>query len=308
MDLSMVILIVCVLLAAVLIALFFVFGRSEAAYTLDIGGGAPRASGGRDESAETTFSSRLMGFGIVIGAAFTALLARLWSMQLVSTDDYTEQAESNRTRTVTTAAPRGRILDRNGTEIVTNRSSLTVVAESDVSDDEIEMQILANLIGMPRQAVYRKIIDSSEGAQSLRTVSTDVSRRVVAYIGEHPAVFEGVSVQQRSQRSYPQGSIAAHVVGYTGAVTSEQLESSDSDESAVQYKSGDIVGQSGVGFGQERYRLRHYFAGGIQGRSFESGIRRRSYQGGKLSFDRSATWFGKLQTKRSGNLSVRFGQ
>ena len=246
MDLSMVILIVCVLLAAVLIALFFVFGRSEAAYTLDIGGGAPRASGGRDESAETTFSSRLMGFGIVIGAAFTALLARLWSMQLVSTDDYTEQAESNRTRTVTTAAPRGRILDRNGTEIVTNRSSLTVVAESDVSDDEIEMQILANLIGMPRQAVYRKIIDSSEGAQSLRTVSTDVSRRVVAYIGEHPAVFEGVSVQQRSQRSYPQGSIAAHVVGYTGTVTSEQLESSDSDESAVQYKSGDIVGQSGV--------------------------------------------------------------
>ncbi len=246
MDLSMVILIVCVLLAAALIVLFFVFGRSEAAYTFDIGGGAPRASGGRDESAETTFSSRLMGFGVVIAAAFTALLARLWSMQLVSSDDYTEQAESNRTRTVTTAAPRGRILDRNGNEIVTNRSSLTVVAESDVSDDEIEMQILANLIGMPRQAVYRKIIDSSEGAQSLRTVSTDVSRRVVAYIGEHPAVFEGVSVQQRSQRSYPQGSIAAHVVGYTGTVTSEQLESSDSDESAVQYKSGDIVGQAGV--------------------------------------------------------------
>ncbi len=246
MDFSLAILIVCVVIAVALIILFFMFGRSEAAYTLDIGGGAPRAAGGRDESAETTFSSRLLGFGVVIGAAFAALLARLWSMQLVSSEDYTEQAESNRTRTVTTAAPRGRILDRNGAEIVTNRSSLTVVAESDVSDDEIEMQILANLIGMPRQAVYRKIIDTSEGAQSLRTVSTDVSRRVVAFIGEHPAVFDGVYVQQRSQRAYPQGSIASHVVGYTGTVTSEQLESSDSDESAVQYKSGDIVGQSGV--------------------------------------------------------------
>ncbi len=246
MDLSLLIVIVCAVIAVVFIALFLVFGRSEAAYTFDIGGGAPRASGGRDESAETTYSSRLVGFAAVIGAIFAALLARLWSMQLVSSDEYTKEAESNRTRTVTTAAPRGRILDRNGAEIVSNRSSLTVVADADVADDEVEMQLLANLIGMPRQAVYRKVIDSSEGAQSVRTVATDVSRRVVAYLGEHPAAFSGVSVQQRSQRSYPQGMLAAHVVGYTGTVTAEQLEASGSDDSSVQYKSGDVVGQAGV--------------------------------------------------------------
>ncbi|MBS6400936.1 MAG: penicillin-binding protein 2 [Atopobiaceae bacterium] len=246
MDLSLLIVIVCAVIAVVFIALFLVFGRSEAAYTFDIGGGAPRASGGRDESAETTYSSRLVGFAAVIGGIFAALLARLWSMQLVSSDEYTKEAESNRTRTVTTAAPRGRILDRNGAEIVSNRSSLTVVADADVADDEVEMQLLANLIGMPRQAVYRKVIDSSEGAQSVRTVATDVSRRVVAYLGEHPAAFSGVSVQQRSQRSYPQGTLAAHVVGYTGTVTAEQLEASGSDDSSVQYKSGDVVGQAGV--------------------------------------------------------------
>lgn len=246
MDLSLLIVIVCAVIAVVFIALFLVFGRSEAAYTFDIGGGAPRASGGRDESAETTYSSRLVGFAAVIGAIFAALLARLWSIQLVSSDEYTKEAESNRTRTVTTAAPRGRILDRNGAEIVSNRSSLTVVADADVADDEVEMQLLANLIGMPRQAVYRKVIDSSEGAQSVRTVATDVSRRVVAYLGEHPAAFSGVSVQQRSQRSYPQGTLAAHVVGYTGTVTAEQLEASGSDDSSVQYKSGDVVGQAGV--------------------------------------------------------------
>lgn len=246
MDLSLLIVIVCAVIAVVFIALFLVFGRSEAAYTFDIGGGAPRASGGRDESAETTYSSRLVGFAAVIGAIFAALLARLWSMQLLSSDEYTKEAESNRTRTVTTAAPRGRILDRNGAEIVSNRSSLTVVADADVADDEVEMQLLANLIGMPRQAVYRKVIDSSEGAQSVRTVATDVSRRVVAYLGEHPAAFSGVSVQQRSQRSYPQGTLAAHVVGYTGTVTAEQLEASGSDDSSVQYKSGDVVGQAGV--------------------------------------------------------------
>lgn len=246
MDTSLVIVVVCVVLAVVLIVLFIVFGRSEANYTFDIGGGAPRAAGGSDNSSESTFSSRLAGFGVAIGAVFAALVARLWSMQLISSDEYVQEAESNRTRTVTSAAPRGRILDRNGVEIVTNRSSLTVVAESDVADDEIEMQLLGNLIGMPRQAVYRKVIDTSEGAQSVRTVSTDVSRRVVAYLGEHPAAFSGVSVQQRSTRAYPQGSLAAHVVGYTGTVTSEQLEASSTDDSAVQYKSGDVVGQAGV--------------------------------------------------------------
>lgn len=246
MDLSLVIVIVCAVIAAALIVLFIVFGRSEAAYTLDIGGGSPCASGGSDNSGETTFSSRIAGMAAVVGGVFVALLARLWSMQLVSSDEYAQEAESNRTRTVTTAAPRGRILDRNGVELVSNRSSLTVVSEADVAEDEIKMQLLGNLIGMPRQAVYRKIVDTTEGAQSLRTVSTDVSRRVVAYIGEHPAVFEGVSVQQRTQRSYPQGSLAAHVVGYTGTVTSSQLEQSATDESSVTYQSGDVVGQSGV--------------------------------------------------------------
>ena len=246
MDFSLIVIIVCAVLAAALVVVFLVFGRSEGTFKLDIGGGGPKAAGGNDESAEKTFSSRLTGLCVAVGAVFAALLTRLWSMQLVSSEEYSEQAETNRTRTIYASAPRGRILDRNGNEIVSNRPSLTVVAESTVNDDEIELQLLANLLGMPRQAVRRKIQDTSEGAQSARTVSVDVSRRVVAYLGEHPSLFEGVSVQQRTQRFYPYGSLAAHVVGYTGTVTSEQLNSSSDSEGGVTYRSGDIVGQTGV--------------------------------------------------------------
>ena len=247
MDLSVVIVIVCAVLAVALIVVFIVFGRSEAAFTFDIGGAAPRASGGSDSSSDKTLSSRLVGLSVAVGAIFAALFARLWSMQLVSADEYAERAESNRTSTVYTQAPRGRILDRNGKEIVTNRASLTVSAQSDVVDDEVEVQLLANLIGMPAQAVRRKLQDTSAGYQSLRTVSVDVSRRVVAYIGEHPDVFPGVTIEERTQRSYPLGSLAAHVVGYTGTVTAEQLESSASgDGTQIDYRSGDVVGQTGI--------------------------------------------------------------
>ena len=247
MDLSLVIIIVCVVLAVALIAVFLVFGRSEGAFTLDIGGASPRASGGSDTSPEKGLSSRLVGFAVAVGGVFSVLLARLWTMQLVSSDEYAEQAESNRTSTVYTQAPRGRILDRNGNEIVTNRGSLTVTASADVLDDDIEVTLLANLIGMPYQAVRRKLQDTTQGYQSMRTISVDVSRRVVAYIGEHPEVFPMVSVEERAQRSYPHGSLAAHVVGYTGTVTQEQLAASENAaDGSVRYRSGDVVGQTGV--------------------------------------------------------------
>ena len=246
MDLSLVLVIICAVLAVALVVVLIVFGRSEANFTFDIGGAAPRAAGGSDSSSEKTVSGRLVGLAVGVGAVFSVLLARLWSMQLVSSEEYLEQAENNRTSTVYTPAPRGRILDRNGVELVGNRASLTVVATAEVLEDEIEMHLLGNLIGMPLQAVRRKIQDTSEGYQSPRVVSVDVSRRVVAYIGEHPEAFPGVTVQQRTQRSYPHGSLAAHVLGYTGTITSEQLEASQNGDAGVAYRSGDVVGQTGV--------------------------------------------------------------
>ena len=248
-----VIIIVLAVILVALIAVFLLFGRGGSRFTFDIGGAAPTAAGGSDMSTETGFKTRLFGLDVFAGSIIAVLLGKLWTMQLVSSDEYSAQAESNRTRTISVDAPRGRILDRNGVELVNNRASLTVAAKSDVVQDEVEMQLLGNLIGMPKMAVKRKIENSSGGAQSLRTVAVDVSRRVVAYIGEHPYVFEGVSVEQKTQRHYPQGNLAAHVLGYVGTVSSEQLDASkkSDSEAAISYSSGDIVGQAGVEYQYE---------------------------------------------------------
>lgn len=253
MSMTLLIVAVCLAIALALVVLFLVFGRSESRFTFDIGGAAPRATGGSDNSADTGFRSRITGLGIFSGSVIGILIAKLWSMQLVSSSTYTKQAESNRTRTISTAAPRGRILDRNGVELVTNRSSLTVTASADVADDLIECQLLANLIGMPRLAVRRKIRDTSEGAQSMRTIATDVSRHAVAYIEERSYLFHDIQVEQRSVRLYPNGSLAAHLLGYVGTITAEQLEASqkDTSEGNVAYQSGDTVGQSGVEYQYE---------------------------------------------------------
>ena len=252
MDFTLIIVSVCAVFTVGLLVLYFSYGRGQNVFTLDIGGAAPRAAGGSDESTDGLIATRLKWLAMGSAGIFAVIFARLAGMQLFSTDEYTKLAEQNRARSVSLAAPRGRILDRNGKEIVNNRSSLVVVAEPDVLSDEIEMTLLANLVGMPALAVRRKIQDSSAGAQSMRTIAADVSRRVVAYLGAHPVTFKGISVDERTERSYPHGSLAAHVVGYTGVVTSEQLESSKGgDGSEVMYRSGDIVGQSGVEFQYE---------------------------------------------------------
>ena len=253
MSLSTIIIILLVILVLALIGLYVFYNRGDERLQFDIGGQTPRAAGGNDASGENTVRGRLLALGMACTAVIGLLAARLWSMQLVSRDEYSRQAESNRTRTISLAAQRGRILDRAGNEIVGNRPSLTVISKPEVADNAIEVQLLANLIGMPAAAVKRKIQDQTEGAQSDRRVASDVSRRVVAFIGEHPYLFEGVSVEERSARSYPYGRLAAHVVGYTGTVTREQLEESakSTDEGAIVYETGDTVGQAGVEYQYE---------------------------------------------------------
>lgn len=253
MSLSTIIIILLVILVLALVGLYVFYNRGDERLQFDIGGTTPRASGGNDGSAERLVHNRILGLCIAVGTVIAGLLTRLWSMQLISGEEYATQAESNRTRIISLPAKRGRILDRNGNELVGNRPSLTVISKPEVADRDIEVQLLGNLIGMPAAAVRRKIQNQSNGAQADRIVASDVSRRVVAYIGEHPYLFEGISVEERNARSYPHGRLAAHVLGYTGTVSREQLEKSaeDTDEGAIAYEAGDMVGQSGVEYQYE---------------------------------------------------------
>ena len=252
MDPIIIILIVVLVVVTILVVAAWLL-RDESNFKMDIGGATPRAAGGTDQSSETGMQNRLQGLGIVSGSVFALLLGKLWSMQLVSSEEYARQAERNRSRTITTEAPRGRILDRNGVELVKNSPCLTVVASKDVLNDEVEIQLLANLLGMPKVAVMRKIQDDSEGAQAAHTVASNVSRKTVAFIDEHPHLFPGIAVEERTQRTYPFGEMACQLLGYTGNVTTELLEQNEqsSTRDTIQYELGDTVGQAGVEYQYE---------------------------------------------------------
>ena len=102
-----------VLVVAIVVALV-IMRRGDSRFTYDTQHGtAPRATEGEGNTAATAFKGRFSILTAGVGAMFAALAVKLWGMQMVSSDYYDKQAKSNQTRTVTTPAVRGRILDRN---------------------------------------------------------------------------------------------------------------------------------------------------------------------------------------------------
>lgn len=90
----------------------------------------------------------------------------------------------------------------------------------------------------------------TQGAQADRVIALDVDDRAVAYISEHPNAFPGVRIESRTVRTYPNDDLAAHVLGYTGTISQEELKR---EANGITYESGDIVGKDGVEQAFESY-------------------------------------------------------
>ena len=166
---------------------------------------------------------RFAGLAAAAVAIFGALSAKLWSMQIAGSEAYAQAAEENLYTTVKTPAPRGCIYDTNGEALVVNRPSQTVVADPEVADNRDVVRRLSTVLGLPANVVLQRINDAAAGAQSLRVVGEDVRLRDVAFIAEHADAFPGITVEERSQREYPYGALAAHVLGYTGRMATARV-------------------------------------------------------------------------------------
>jgi penicillin-binding protein 2 len=179
--------------------------------------------------------------GIVL-LVLGVLLGKLWTMQVLQGSAYAARADQNRVREVTTLAPRGRILDRNGVPLVTNRPSLAVLVAPTAREDAALLSRLSALLNIPVAEIEERLDSVRESALAPRVVAIDVPMEQVAYLAEHESDFPGVEIQTRAVREYPEGTVAAHVLGYTGEISEEDLNSAE----FAGYESTDVVGKTGA--------------------------------------------------------------
>jgi penicillin-binding protein 2 len=188
--------------------------------------------------------------GAVVLGAFVVLFVRLWSLQVLSGDQYLGKAQSNQVRTIRLDAPRGPILDRTGRVIVDNTPGTAVkVWVGDLPPKrryEVVKRLAAVLSLDPKELA--KDVESRLASDPLTplTVKTAVHEEQVAYLAEHQTDFPGVRIQHTYLRDYRYGPLAAQVLGFVGEISQSDLAARRKEGLGQRYAPGDQIGQSGV--------------------------------------------------------------
>ena len=182
----------------------------------------------------------ILRVGLLLVVALLGL--QLWNLQIREGPYYRDLSENNRTRSVIMEPARGLIYDRNGVLLANNVPSFTLyVSLEDVKDRDRLIQQLSNLLGLD-EALIRKKLTARGSKQLPRKVKDRLTLREATLIESHRLDLPGVMVQVESQRNYPGGTTASHLLGYVGEVSPEQLEKPDFSE----LHQGSVVGQYGV--------------------------------------------------------------
>ncbi|HYN85300.1 MAG TPA: penicillin-binding protein 2 [Pyrinomonadaceae bacterium] len=191
----------------------------------------------------------------VIHAAVFVILAvlgvRLYYLQVVRGDYYAERAENQRIRRLPIAAPRGAIFDRNQNLLVDSRSIYNVVlSREDIKgrDPSDFIESYSRGLGLD-PALLRERFEEIKGQPQFETVivKENATSADIAWVEAHSLENPELTIREQPQRRYPENGSLAHVLGYVGEISPEQLKQDrykNNQENA--YRPGDIIGQDGL--------------------------------------------------------------
>ena len=201
---------------------------------------------------------RITVIGVVVIALFGALFTRLWYLQVLDYPSFVVQAKRNEVRYVCEPAPRGRILDRNGTPLVENKVTTAVtLSRTKAAENPQTIPTLSALLGVPVAELTKRLNDQRYTSLKPVPIAVDVPEDKVIYIKENSDRLPGVDAAPLAQRRYPMGRLAAHVLGYTGPITQAELDAKktppvrpdgfiDPLADCDAYKLTDEIGKQGV--------------------------------------------------------------
>ena len=179
----------------------------------------------RDNDRQKFFTRRA---ALLAGGQFgllTALVGRMYYLQVVESKRYQTLAEENRINMRLIPPSRGRILDRFGVPVAVNQQNYRVLIKSENTPDvPAVLDRLAMIIS----------IDADEKARILKeirrtkkfvpvTVREFLEWEDVARLEVNAPDLPGVTIDVGERRFYPNGIAAAHVLGYVGAPRREDL-------------------------------------------------------------------------------------
>lgn len=170
---------------------------------------------------------------------------RLAYLQLVEGTRNRQLAENNRIRLIPKQPERGKILDRNGNILAGSRLSHSVFLwplAQKKSEWPTTLKRLSQILKVPESEIQKRLEQAGYTSPYLVRIARGVSPAQVTALAEYASEMEGVEVDAEAVRYYPYGDLAAHLLGYTGEMSDEELEKRKEEG----YRLGDVIGQMGI--------------------------------------------------------------
>jgi penicillin-binding protein 2 len=187
---------------------------------------------------------RARTFALFVLVAFVAIAGRLFYLQVIEGDVFFRVTSDSIIRTEPLPAVRGQIKDRKGKVLATVRPSYNVYGTPGAVKPETfaRLRALLGMNGDESMDVWERLAaPQATRAPAPIVIAEDISREAMASI-ETGVDLPGIKIVSVPRRSYPMGTLGAHVLGYMNEISAEELKVKK-DEG---YRAGDLIGRTGV--------------------------------------------------------------
>ena len=200
------------------------------------------------EDTSQNLRARLRFVQILVVVMLGLLSVRLYVLQVVRGERYAEIAVNQRLRRLPIPAPRGVIFDRNGRVIVDSRPIYNVIlSREDVKGKDLNTLVepLSEGLSVDKDILrdYFEVVKTMPAFESIQ-VKQGATPGDIAWVEAHNYEHPELRVEQQPQRRYPDNGSLAHVLGYVGEISPEQLKQQASKDKGL--KPGDVIGLSGI--------------------------------------------------------------
>ncbi len=184
---------------------------------------------------------RAVIFRACIFTSLAILGLGLFRVQVMEGRRFRQLGEQNRIRLIPLEAPRGRVFDRKGNLLATNRASYDVVATpEDITPEVVES--VAGMLKLSEKEIRHRLRAPREYPFTPAIIQGDVGRELAFQIEERRSELPGVSIQTSFLRYYPYKEAASHLIGFIGKLTPEEYARLDRDR----YGFNSLIGRAGI--------------------------------------------------------------
>lgn len=192
--------------------------------------------------------ARIGTIQIIVFVLLTLLGIRLYFLQIVKGEYYSERAENQRIRLIPIPAPRGAIFDRDGVLLVDSRPTYNVtLTREPIRNIDIKTRLdeYAEGLRIDKEFLEERLSPLKDKRQpkfETMVLKENATIQDISWVESHTLEFPELRIELQPQRYYPHGESVAHVLGYVGEISPKQLEKPEMKD----FKPGDIIGKGGL--------------------------------------------------------------